>query len=129
MNAVKIQRSTAKTAIAACRLPPGQLIEATMQTDKLYIEGLQKLDKGLPPAFIIQDVFNTQIVSSPRISSWRGMKTSERPLSQIRPLKILSRNTRYRQHPSLPKVVNRQMPKRIFDGVLQRSGKNRFTAV
>ena len=47
-----------------------------MQTDKIYIKGLQKLDKDFTLAFIIQDVSNTQIDSSPRISSWRGMKTN-----------------------------------------------------
>tara|TARA_B100000780_G_scaffold114871_1_gene80537 strand:+ start:632 stop:886 length:255 start_codon:yes stop_codon:yes gene_type:complete len=69
---LKIQRVTDKMAVAACRLPPGQLIKIIVQTDKIYIEGLQKLDKRLLPAFIIQDVFNNQIVFS-----YRCMKTGE----------------------------------------------------
>ena len=106
MDAVKIPRGTAKQAVAPRNLAPGQFFEATMHANEIYIEGLQKFDKCLAPALIIQVVLDNQIVSSLRTGGQRRMKAGEKPSPQIRPAEISSRDTRHRQHPGIPKVVN-----------------------
>jgi hypothetical protein len=104
MDAVKIPRGTAKQAVAPRNLAPGLFFKATMHANEIYIEGLQKFDKCLAPALILQDVFVNQIVSSLRTGGQRRMKAGEnRPL---RSAEISSRDTRHRQHPGIPKVVN-----------------------
>ena len=78
MEAVKIPRSTAKQAVAPRNLAPGQFFEATMHTNEIYIEGLQKLNKCLVPALIIQNVFDNQIVSRLRTGGQRRMKAGKK---------------------------------------------------
>jgi hypothetical protein len=106
MDAVKIPRGTAKQAVAPRNLAPGQFLEATNHTNEIFIERLQKFDEYLSPALIIQDVFDSQIVSSLRTGGQRRMKAGEKPSPQIRRTEISSPDTRHRQHPGIPKVVN-----------------------
>ena len=106
MDAVKIPRGTAKQAVAPRNLAPGQFFEATMHANEIYIEGLQKFDKCLAPALIIQNVFDNQIVSSLSTGGQRRMNAGEKPSPQIRLAEISSRDTRHSQHPGIPKVVN-----------------------